>query len=208
MSLAWFFSSHLTSYESVELWITRSSLLISFCIIGPTVILILLDLLLWCFRAGQGPSADLIRRSRSGIDLLSRKSRSNSWSSSGSAAVSAASSILGMSPVVDKSPSLHASEERDQRTGEKTATFKREDTHPQGGVSNDDASAIRSLPQATTNLDHKDASGKQGKDTAKAQETASTTTLQATETRNGQSSFVEPPRGDLLHTFNLGKVIE
>lgn len=76
--------TNLTGYERVELWITRSALLISFSIIGPTIILIIIDFLLWCFRAGQGPSADLLRRSRSGMDILqqkARRSRSNSRSS-------------------------------------------------------------------------------------------------------------------------------
>lgn len=66
---------NLTSFERVELWITRSCLFISFCIIGPTIILLTLDLLLWCFRASQEPSADLLRKSKSGIDLLQHHAR-------------------------------------------------------------------------------------------------------------------------------------
>lgn len=66
---------NLTSFERVELWITRTSLFISFCIIGPTIILLTVDFLLWCFRASQEPSADFLKKSKSGIDLLQHHAR-------------------------------------------------------------------------------------------------------------------------------------
>lgn len=203
MSLSWFFTSHLTSYEKVELWITRSSLFISFCIIGPTIILILLDLLLWCFRAGQGPSADLIRRSKSGIDLLARKSRSNSGTS-----VSGAPANLGMTQAT-KEKAL-------SRENERAVTFSREETHPQGGISNEEVDTLTSVPQDKSRTAPTSVPAKQETTTKHNNMMESETTVMPVETtatpsvekQDNQANFAEYPRGNALHTLNLGKVIE
>ncbi|BFZ58829.1 hypothetical protein PYCC9005_005894 [Savitreella phatthalungensis] len=57
-------SGNLTTWVTTELWLTRTCLFLSFAIMAPTIILIILDCLLWVFRAGERRGRNVVRASQ------------------------------------------------------------------------------------------------------------------------------------------------
>ena len=215
-SLASVLTANLTSYQRVELWITRTSLLLALAVIGPTLVLICLDILLWCFRFGQGPA--LIERSKSGIDLLQKRARRLSFTSASPAADKGTSSFhMTKGDKADSSPttdSAHTTHAKDHQEGaDKPLTMGATSSHRATGTTNHDlkerstslTSTIR--PQDSVDTQHDSVSSpKEASDVAGSSLRPDASSINS---GNGtvSSHQVTINSSTAIQELNLGKVI-
>lgn len=146
-SLLDLFYTNLTPYTGFELWVTRTCLVLAFLCVGPTIMLISLDLFLWAFRTGEVPAKTLLKRSRSGLGLVTQAVTART---SGTSPKGVSSSGLKMTSAkrnddkenkpVDAEHAVKVVPELKQTP---SLGIKREETDPLGGVSNRNANEIK-----------------------------------------------------------------
>lgn len=138
-------NANLTSYTTTELWITRFCLFMAVFVIAPTLTLIVLDFFLWCFRTGEVSSKHLLKRSRSGIDLMQqavaarRSSGSSEQPNKGIKSTGFAMTPTQSSSTTHKTAAATSMDKTNDVSSEAIddiAMLRREDTDPVGGVSN------------------------------------------------------------------------
>lgn len=114
MGVLWLFTSNLTSWVTTELWISRTCLFLSFAIMAPTIVLIILDAILWVFRASEQRGRRVVKMSRSGIALAVEHTRRLSEGAFSPAAAAAAKQPGAATSAASSSTSIHLPSERDR----------------------------------------------------------------------------------------------
>ena len=115
MTLTWLFTANLTTWVTTELWISRTCLFLSFAIMAPTVILIILDAILWVFRASEQRGRHVVNISRTGLaKAVEHTRRLSEGAFSPAGAGSSSSAVKSSSGGGSSATSVHLTSGRDR----------------------------------------------------------------------------------------------